>query len=629
MSDRGAWGRPYRQGERPGLFETIAARFNKLRETWISSLTTRVMVIIMVSGILAMLGTGVIIINQAKSSVFDQAVNSNLEQFASEAASAQDRFVAPNSPTAGQSQQVANDLVATMYDPARGLMGAVLMREQNQDTAASQIIEPSTASATRVRSLVTPELRDKAVRGAGTVWQSVEIEDPNGTKVPGIVVGTVLTIPGAGDYEFFAAYTLANQDALLQAMFRVLILGIVGVIFTLGITSYILMKFVLRPIKEASKSAHDLAEGEFESRMEVRGDDELAQLAKSFNQMASSLEEQFGRMQRMSKVQTDFVSAVSHELRSPVTTIRMAGQLIYDKREDLPSSLKRSAELQHIQLINLDTMLSDLLEISRYDAGAMSLATEPDDIADIARDVIQMASPLATDNGVTVTFEATGDTVASVESRRIERIIRNLVVNALEHAEGNPVHVLVKGGKDAVAVLVEDHGIGLSPEQAEHVFDRFWRADSARVRKAGGTGLGLTIAKEDANLHGGTLEATGEIGVGSAFLLTIPRETGAAYSRPLQLQVPTPLPAPPEPEVAAPTPIVDVDEHLIGSRGPNTAEIQAAASAGSGGPATGSIPALAGGAPYAAGTAPVTDPGAPPSGTESSQPGENREGELK
>lgn len=320
----------------------------------------------------------------------------------------------------------------------------------------------------------------------------------------------------------------------------------VGLLILLIIVSWGMTRFILRPIRAAAANAQKLTEGDFNSRMHVHGSDELAQLGESFNTMASSLEEQFTKLERMSAVQTNFVSAVSHELRSPVTTIRMAGQLIYDKREDLPNALKRSAELQHTQLRNLDAMLSDLLEISRYDAGGMSLVPQTTDIAEISQNVIDMADPLAIDNGVVVRMDVSGDTHADVEPRRIERVIRNLVVNALEHAEGKPVQVSVIGGRDAVAVRVQDNGVGLSPDQAEHVFDRFWRADSSRVRKSGGTGLGLTIAKEDALIHGGTLEAIGELGVGSTFLLTIPRKPGEGFTRPLPLEVPEPFVVPGE-----------------------------------------------------------------------------------
>ncbi|WP_353064984.1 HAMP domain-containing sensor histidine kinase [Arcanobacterium hippocoleae] len=330
-----------------------------------------------------------------------------------------------------------------------------------------------------------------------------EIDFPEGLTVPGVLMGTSIYIPNSGQYEFYAVFSLETQQKLLQTTQRVLAVAVLIFGVLIGLLTYAILRLVLRPVHAAAENAQHLAEGEFDTRMEVNGKDELAQLAKSFNQMAESLERQFGKLERMSALQTNFVSAVSHELRSPVTTMRMAGQLIYDKREELPPLLKRSAELQHDQVINLESMLADLLEISRYDAGAMALSTQTTNIETLTRKVVASLDPLAVDNGVVVRMEFAGELQAEIEPRRIERVIRNLVVNALEHAEGNPVKVSVVANETAVALQVQDRGIGLSDEQAAHVFDRFWRADSSRVRKTGGTGLGLTIAREDALIHGG------------------------------------------------------------------------------------------------------------------------------
>lgn len=496
------------------------------------------MVIIVVGGILGFFIAGAIVVSQIRGAVFNAALQTNIEQFSADATIAQDRFTQTSSPTSGQLQQVANSVVSSMYDPTRGLIGSVLVRSRGQGAPSVQILEPQVATSTQIRSLITPELRSKTTTGQVS-YMSVAVPGQE-SEAPGLILGTALTIPSAGQYELYAAYSLSSQESLIRSTFRVLTFSVVALIVLLAFVSWLIMRLVLRPVQEASASAHQLAEGEFEARMEVRGTDELAQLARSFNQMASSLEDQFTKMERMSKVQTDFVSAVSHELRSPVTTIRMAGQLIFDKREELSPALRRSAELQHDQLKNLEMMLSDLLEISRYDAGGTSLATKPTDVGELARTVIELADPLAQDNGVTVSISVEGNPEAEIEPRRIERILRNLVVNALEHAEGNPVSVRIVGNDTAVAAEVMDWGIGLDDEQAAHVFDRFWRADSSRVRKTGGTGLGLTIAKEDALIHGGTLEATGVMGVGSTFLLTIPKTPHTPFIAPIDLVAPEP-----------------------------------------------------------------------------------------
>ncbi|XCB30653.1 MtrAB system histidine kinase MtrB [Arcanobacterium hippocoleae] len=522
-------------------FEKIASWVDAVTEYWASSLRIRVASIILVGGLLITALAGILITKQLSASIFHQATTSYIQEFSADANTAQSNFLAAAVSASGQTQQVANNLVSKMYDRNRGMLGALLVRSPGQPANTNQIVEPATAPAAKIHPLISDELKRAVVESKDIAWQSVKIMQPDIGNVPGVLMGTSIYIPNSGQYEFYAIFSLETQQKLLQTTQRVLAVAVVVFGMLIALLTYAILRLVLRPVREASQNARQLAEGEFTARMEVSGSDELAQLAKSFNLMAASLEDQFAKLERMSALQTNFVSAVSHELRSPVTTMRMAGQLIYDKRDELPPILKRSAELQHDQVINLETMLTDLLEISRYDAGAMALATEETDLAEIVRNIVAILDPLAVDNGVIVRTAASGNTIAEADPRRIERIVRNLVVNALEHSDGNPVHVNVVGNETAVGIEVRDAGIGLSDEQAAHVFDRFWRADSSRVRKTGGTGLGLTIAREDALIHGGSLEAAGELGVGAVFLLTVPKTPAATYIKPIQLVKPIPV----------------------------------------------------------------------------------------
>ncbi|MFP7706718.1 MtrAB system histidine kinase MtrB [Trueperella sp. LYQ141] len=539
----------------------VARRLGRIRQRWDSSLSLRVMVSIICAGVIGIILIGSGISAQMRDSVFDRAVDSSIELFANDVRLAESRFAA-SAPTVGRTQEVANELVSSMYDPARGTLGAVLIRSAGQDPVPTQIYEPATASATQVRSLVSAELRATVTQAGKIGWQSVQIATEDET-VPGIIVGTTLTIPGSGVYELYTAYSMQSPNSMIHTTARVVWISVVAFLLILGLMTWAVMRWVLSPVRQASRNAKALADGEFHTRMTVRGTDEIAQLARSFNQMAESLEKQFTQMERMSRVQTEFVSAVSHELRSPVTTVRMAGQLIYDKREELPPALRRSAELQYNQLLNLDATLADLLEISRYDAGGMTLATKTVDVADIVREVIDMSEPLAQNNHTRMEFSTDGDTVAEIEPRRIQRVVRNLVVNALEHAERNPVRIRVVGNDTAVAVEVQDNGVGLSAEQIIHVFERFWRADASRVRTSGGTGLGLTIAREDAQIHGGSLDAAGELGVGSTFLLTLPKVPHESYLAPITLRAPQPLAVPTELIVDA-QPVTQMETPYVG-----------------------------------------------------------------
>jgi two-component system sensor histidine kinase MtrB len=271
--------------------------------------------------------------------------------------------------------------------------------------------------------------------------------------------------------------------------------------------------------------------------MRARGEDDLARLAKSFNEMADSLQAQIRQLEGLSRVQQRFVSDVSHELRTPLTTIRMAADLIHDSRKGFDPAVSRSAELLHNELDRFEELLADLLEISRFDAGAAALDSDLTDLRATVARAVQSAQPIADRWGSTITVTADGRCDAEIDARRVERILRNLIVNALEHGEGRPVEIAIAVNATAAAVTVRDHGVGLRPGEGALVFNRFWRADPARARTTGGTGLGLAISLEDARLHDGWLQAWGEPGEGSCFRLTLPRHTGTPIAEaPLPLR---------------------------------------------------------------------------------------------
>jgi two-component system sensor histidine kinase MtrB len=218
----------------------------------------------------------------------------------------------------------------------------------------------------------------------------------------------------------------------------------------------------------------------------------------------------------------------------------MAADLLHEARDGFDPAVARSAELLQTQLDRFEALLADLLEISRFDAGSAVLEAEPVDMREVVDRVVEEAEPLAARWGSRLIVTEPGRAcTAEVDPRRIERVLRNLVVNAVEHGEGRDVVVRVAVTDDAVAVAVRDHGIGLKPGESSLVFNRFWRADPARARTTGGSGLGLAIALEDARLHQGWLQAWGEPGRGSQFRLTLPRKAGQELVR-------SPIPLEPE-----------------------------------------------------------------------------------
>jgi two-component system sensor histidine kinase MtrB len=326
-------------------------------------------------------------------------------------------------------------------------------------------------------------------------------------------------------YYFFPLSQLQSELALIQ---RTLALVGLALVFLLAGIAWLVTRWVVMPVARAAQGAQKLSTGKLDERLAVRGEDEIAALATSFNEMAASLQDKMRELEELSHVQRQFVSDVSHELRTPLTTIKMAADLLHESRAQMESAAARSAELLQSQIGRFESLLTDLLEISRYDANAATLDAELVDVCDIVRQSADDAQHLAERRGARIEFRLPAEPcLAEMDRRRVERILRNLLCNAVEHGEGRDVVVTSAVDRDAVAVAVRDFGVGLVAGQEHLVFDRFWRADPARARTTGGTGLGLAIALEDARLHGGWLEAWGRPGKGSVFRLTLPRSVGA------------------------------------------------------------------------------------------------------
>ena len=353
---------------------------------------------------------------------------------------------------------------------------------------------------------------------------------------PGLAVGT----PLGNYYQLYYLFPMQQEQQTLQLVQRTLIGAGLALIVLLALIASLVTRWVVIPVRHAAQAAQRLTAGRLEERMRVRGADDLAALATSFNDMAASLQDKLRELEELSKLQRQFVSDVSHELRTPLTTIKMAAEVLLEAKDTFDVSSARSAELLQGQLERFQELLEDLLEISRHDANAATLDADSVDISDLARRAADDAQQLAERRGCRIEFRLPAEPcMADADRRRVERILRNLLVNAVEHGEGHDVIVTVAGDRDAVAVAVRDHGVGLKPGQDQLVFDRFWRADPARARTTGGTGLGLAIALEDAQLHGGWLQAWGMPGKGSVFRLTIPRVAG-------QKLVGSPLPLVPD-----------------------------------------------------------------------------------
>ncbi|MGO1545375.1 MAG: MtrAB system histidine kinase MtrB [Gulosibacter sp.] len=402
--------------------------------------------------------------------------------------------------------------------------------------------------------LVSEELREALQEDPGiAAYQSVALEGEGNRAEPGLVVGSTLNVPTAGTYELYLVYSMQPSQDTLDFVQRTLTVSMAILVLMVGTIVGAIMRAVIRPIRIAAQTSRKLAAGRLEERIPERGEDDIGTLARSFNDMADNLQHQIEQLEDLSKVQQRFVSDVSHELRTPLTTIRLAAGIVYAKKDELDATLSRSAELLHDQIERFELLLADLLEISRYDAGAVQLLRNPNDLIVIAEDVIGSMTQVALEQGEVLILRATaGNIEAEFDERRVNRVVRNLVANAIEHGEGKPILVSVGGNATAVAISVRDYGVGMTEEQQTQVFSRFWRADPSRKRTMGGSGLGLAISQDDAQLHDGRLELWSVPELGSNFRLTLPRQIG-------QPIVSSPLPLIPD-DAGASTYTVDAND---------------------------------------------------------------------
>jgi two-component system sensor histidine kinase MtrB len=505
---------------------------------WRTSLLTRTVAITLLLSTLAVGVIGAYIAISVGNNLFDSRRDQLLAQAARATGTVQNAF---NLTTGQGSTLNTEDATSTAYSD---------VLQSNASTADAQIailrtpgqsgprvpIDIATTSSTK--NLVSSALRKVVAnsQAARVYWQSVSIPRAGGSD-PAIVIGSSVSLVPSGQYELYLIYNLKDSEQTLSFVQSTLVLGGLALILLIGAVTWVVVRLVVGPVRVAAETAEKLAAGELEQRIPERGDDVIATLARSFNGMADSLQKQIVRLATLSQVQQRFVSDVSHELRTPLTTIRLAGDVLYDQRDAFPPATARTAELLRTQVQRFEILLADLLEMSRYDAGAVEVDTEPTNLVRLVEDAVDSVASLAETKGSELRVVAPGGYFeAEVEGRRIRRILQNLLGNAIDHGEGKPIIVYVDSDETAVALAVRDYGIGMTPAAMERVFDRFWRADPSRQRTTGGTGLGLAISLEDAALHGGWLEVWSAPGEGSCFRLTLPRTVGGVLkSSPLEL----------------------------------------------------------------------------------------------
>ncbi|MEO5609276.1 MAG: MtrAB system histidine kinase MtrB, partial [Ornithinibacter sp.] len=519
------------------------------RHRWRRSLQLRVVTATMVLGLAAVSLLGGVLYTQIAGGLQTDRVDSSQTEALALTATAQTQWGASTSTTVDELNRSAEEIMLRIL--AVPGSGRYVVMERSAGNGSDIVLAGLTSSRDVDISSVSEELQAAVATSPNRQQTQLTEVSIAGVELPAVIVGSVVEIPTAGPYDLYFVYPMEQEVATMGLISNAFIVA--GLVLTLlvGAVAWVVTRQVVAPVRRAGEVAQRLSAGKLNERMSSRGEDDLAVLAASFNGMADSLQSQIRQLEGLSAVQQRFVSDVSHELRTPLTTIRMAVDLIHDARSSFAdASVARSAELLAGELDRFEALLADLLEISRFDAGATALDVEPVDLRGTLATVVEAARPLFERRGSVVTIRTPDEpAVAEVDERRVERILRNLVVNAIEHGEGRPIDIEVATGHEAVAVVVSDHGVGLRRGDAANVFTRFWRADPARARTTGGTGLGLSISLEDARLHHGWLQAWGEPGTGSRFRLTLPQRSGETLQgsplplSPSDIPVPPPVPA--------------------------------------------------------------------------------------
>ena len=355
----------------------------------------------------------------------------------------------------------------------------------NGQTKRGFVPEQSSDSAL-TSSAIPASLRDTVRDNQGIYWQTENVTVGDQTY-PALIVGTSITIPQNPNYGLFAVYDLRDSANTITHINFVLSIGFIALLLVVLSIVWVVTRMVVRPITQTAITSEKLAAGDLDQRVSVDGKHQAARLGISFNKMADSLQQQIVQLERLSTLQQRFVSDVSHELRTPLSTVKLSTELLYDGRENFTPVQSRSVELLHNQVGRFQDLLADLLEISRFDAGSALPNIDTHDFMRILVDVLEEALPHLERTGTKLNIHTSQQQImVDVDRVRIERVLRNLLFNAIEHGESKPIDVYIATSETALGVTVRDHGIGLSDEEATQVFNRFWRADTSRKRTLGG-----------------------------------------------------------------------------------------------------------------------------------------------
>jgi signal transduction histidine kinase len=420
---------------------------------------------------------------------------------------------------------------------ARTAMPIITREMQSQPTLEQAVVALSQIAERQ------EEIRILAVDTDGRVrydsqhgWEGLDlsrrIRAPQATSPPVPPPQGTFTGPNGGDWAYVAEAARLRNDRPLFILFtfpitrgRLLVwfvqnllpsllqAGIVALILSL-LLAWLMARSVARPLQEVAAASRALAQGELERRAPVSGPQEVQELAQAFNQMAT-------QVAASQQAQRDFVANVSHEMRTPLTSIQGFSQAILDGTAGDPEAVTRAAHVIHDEADRMRRMADGLLSLARFDADQVKLAQEPVDLEGLLRRCVARLRPQAEAAGDELTLSTEGALVVTGDGDWLTQVFLNLLDNAIRHTQDGEVEVIARRVDDEVEVTVTDTGEGIPPEALDRIFERFYQADTARQRK-GGAGLGLPIVQEVVRRHGGKIAVESVVGLGSRFTVRLP-----------------------------------------------------------------------------------------------------------
>jgi signal transduction histidine kinase len=309
-----------------------------------------------------------------------------------------------------------------------------------------------------------------------------------------------------------------RHDLLLATILLVFATGIAAAV------SFFLSAALTDRILTLNRAAERIARGELSTRVVVEGHDELAQLTQAFNVMAAQLELAQQKQQELDTLRRDLVAWVSHDLRTPLTSIRAVLEALADGVVDDSTTVQRYYRIAQQDIRSLSHLIDDLFDISQLDAGGLKLDIETNSIGDLISDTIESISETARRQNIELAGDVQpGTDPVRMDAARIGRVLTNLTANALRYTPtGGRINLSAQRTAEGVEIEVDDTGEGIRPEDLPYVFDRFYRGEKSRSRATGGAGLGLAIARGIVEAHGGHIHAESEIGHGARFVVVLP-----------------------------------------------------------------------------------------------------------